>query len=280
MNSSLFALQNQAGSGGGCCQGLCCPVIVRVVCKSKTIECNRFLTGRKEGYEALSAEKRKTITIDGPAGAGKSTIGKLLAERLLYNYLDTGAIYRALALRVTELGIDKDDEQQIGDLAENISIRMCRIGPDVHIYMNETDVTAAIRTPEIGMLASSISAQPGVRKALLSIQRELGTNGGIVADGRDMGTVVFPRADFKFYLDADESERSKRRYMELLNKDVKTHLGDVHEEMAKRDKQDMERKASPLKPAEDAHIIDSTKMSIHEVVEKMLSIINPEKILR
>jgi cytidylate kinase len=123
------------------------------------------------------------------------------------------------------------------------------------------------------MLASKISAQPGVRKALMAIQRELGADGGIVADGRDMGTVVFPEADFKFYLDADDSERSKRRYLELLQKNVETNLGDVREEMAKRDKQDMERTTAPLKPAEDAIIIDTTKMNIQEVVEKMLSII-------
>lgn len=221
----------------------------------------------------LSPENRKTITIDGPAGAGKSTVGKLLAERLLYNYLDTGAIYRALALRVTELGIDKENEQKVGDLAAGISVRMSRVGSGVRIYLDDKDVTHAIRTPEIGMLASKLSAQPSVRKALLAIQRELGANGGIVADGRDMGTVVFPGADFKFYLDADDSERSKRRYLELLQKNVETNLGDVHEEMAKRDKQDMERTTAPLKPAEDAFIIDTTKMNIQEVVEKMFSII-------
>lgn len=221
----------------------------------------------------MSPENRKTITIDGPAGAGKSTVGKLLAERLLYNYLDTGAIYRALALRVTELGIDKENEQKVGDLAAGISVRMSRVGSGVRIYLDDKDVTHAIRTPEIGMLASKLSAQPSVRKALLAIQRELGANGGIVADGRDMGTVVFPGADFKFYLDADDSERSKRRYLELLQKNVETNLGDVHEEMAKRDKQDMERTTAPLKPAEDAFIIDTTKMNIQEVVEKMFSII-------
>lgn len=221
----------------------------------------------------MPQEKRKTITIDGPAGAGKSTVGKLLAERLLYDYLDTGAIYRALALRVAELGIDKENEKQVADLAACLRVSISRIGSDMHIFLGERDVTHAIRIPEIGMLASGISAQPGVRKALLAVQRELGANGGIVAEGRDMGTVVFPGADFKFYLDADDSERSKRRYLELRQKNVATDLGTVHAEITQRDRQDMERKAAPLRPALDAYIIDSTKMNVQEVVEKMLSIV-------
>jgi cytidylate kinase len=221
----------------------------------------------------MNVSAGKIVTIDGPAGAGKSTVGKLLAERLKYDYLDTGALYRALAFKAAEFEEREDIELRIPELVKNLNISIRCIQGQTRIYINEQDVTDQIRTPEIGMLASKISAYPSVRSALLSIQRELGKKGGIVADGRDMGTVVFPEADFKFYLDAVDSERSKRRYLELKQKNTEIDLNNVHKDMKLRDKQDMEREAAPLRPAQDAIIIDSTSMGINEVVERMLKMI-------
>ena len=219
-------------------------------------------------------DKKKTITIDGPAGAGKSTVGKILAERLGYEYLDTGAIYRALAFRVLDSGTDELSEERIGIMAQGVSISLHRNTEGLRIFLDGCDITAFIRTPEIGMLASTISAYSAVRKALLIIQRELGRYGGIVADGRDMGTVVFPSAEHKFYLVADEAIRVGRRYLELRQKTDEIELSDVQEDIRKRDKQDQERQLAPLKPAPDAVFIDSTGMGIMEVVDKMLSFIH------
>jgi cytidylate kinase len=179
----------------------------------------------------MNVSAGKIVTIDGPAGAGKSTVGKLLAERLKYDYLDTGALYRALAFKAAEFEEREDIELRIPELVKNLNISIRCIQGQTRIYINEQDVTDQIRTPEIGMLASKISAYPSVRSALLSIQRELGKKGGIVADGRDMGTVVFPEADFKFYLDAVDSERSKRRYLELKQKNTEIDLNNVHKDM-------------------------------------------------
>ena len=221
--------------------------------------------------------KKNIVTIDGPAGAGKSTVGILLAERLGYDYLDTGALYRAVAFRVSKRGISEAGEEPIARLASNLSIRVSRSSGEARVTEAGEDITDGIRSPEIGMLASKISAYPLVRKALLSIQRELGEKGGIVADGRDMGTVIFPDAAFKFYLDADPNERSKRRYLELKGKSREVRLSDVQQDMIMRDKQDTERKAAPLKPAADASVINSTHMSIREVIETMLAIIQKGK---
>jgi CMP/dCMP kinase len=218
----------------------------------------------------VGRDGKKTIAIDGPGGAGKSTVGKLLAKRLEYHYLDTGAIYRALALKVSELGLGIAEEQRIGELAQSVIIAFQNEGDSAKILLDGRDVSDAIRTPEIGMMASKVSAIPVVREALLTIQRKAAQYSDIVAEGRDMGTVVFPHADFKFYLDADEMERSKRRFLELRDKKVSIELSTVHEDMKKRDLQDMSRTSAPLKPADDAIMIDSTHMGVEEVVEQML----------
>ena len=218
-------------------------------------------------------KKKFVVTIDGPAGAGKSTVSKALARRLSYLYLDTGALYRAFAYKVIKEGILPDDEKAIAALCARIELSLDNIDGSLNVFIDDANVTKRIRSEEVGLVASTVSAVSAVRERLLSIQRNAGKKGGIVAEGRDMGTVVFPTADYKFYLDADVEERVKRRYSELLSQgdsvDYKTVAGDL----VVRDKQDQERKLAPLKASGDAIIVDSTRMSVAEVVEKMISII-------
>jgi len=221
-------------------------------------------------------KKRLVITIDGPAGAGKSTVSKILAGRLSYLYLDTGAIYRAFALKVAEIGISADDEKQLSGLCEKIELSLKIVNGNFKIIVDDEDVTQKIRTQKIGMLASRVSAVPVVRKFLLSLQRETGKDGGIVAEGRDMGTMVFPDADSKFFLDANLEERSRRRFAELSGRGKDIDFEEIKKDLMVRDRQDSERRIAPLKPAGDSIIIDSTDMSIMDVVERMMRIIKPE----
>lgn len=213
------------------------------------------------------------IAIDGPAGAGKSTVSKALARKLSYVYLDTGALYRAIAYKILEEGISPDNEKLLSDLCNRTNIHLKNIDGNLNVFIDSENVTDKIRTEEVGLLASTVSAMPIVREALLSIQREVGQKGGIVAEGRDMGTVVFPEADCKFYLDAGTEERVKRRYNELITRGNKTDYQKIKRDLIVRDQQDQEREIAPLKVSQDAIIIDSTNISIAGVVEKMLSII-------
>ena len=217
--------------------------------------------------------KKFVVTIDGPAGAGKSTVSKVLARKLSYIYLDTGALYRAFAYKVLEEGILPHDDRALADLCSRIEIYLENIEGILNVFVDGENVTKRIRSEEVGLAASTVSAVSAVRKRLLSIQRDVGEKGGIVAEGRDMGTVVFPNADYKFYLDADVEERIRRRHSELLTRgggsDYKTIAGDL----VARDRQDQERDIAPLKASEDAIIVDSTRMSVTEVVKKMISII-------
>jgi len=213
------------------------------------------------------------ITIDGPAAAGKSTVSKELSKRISYACLDTGALYRAIAYKVSEQGISSDNERLLSELCEKIRISLKKISRDMKVFVDEEDVTEKIRTEDIGLLASKVSAVPAVRRALLSIQRKAGEEGGIIAEGRDMGTVVFPYADIKFFLDADIPERAKRRYLELLEKGSSSDFEEVKVSLIKRDQQDTARNISPLKPSEDSIIIDTTSLRVEEVVEKMVGII-------
>ena len=217
--------------------------------------------------------ERLTIAIDGPSGAGKSTVARSLAKRLGYVYIDTGAMYRSLALRVKEKGIPPENELTLRQLALSIHIHFATEGGQTRVFCEGKDITEAIRTPEISRLASSISKQKGVREVLVQMQRKMGEEGGVILEGRDIGTVVFPGADVKFYLDAESDERVRRRYDEMVEKGVKVDFKETQEELLQRDYNDTHRVHSPLKKADDAVFIDSTHRSVEEVVEEMVRVI-------
>jgi len=217
-------------------------------------------------------QKALVITIDGPAGSGKTTVSRLLAEKLNYQYVDTGALYRCIAFEVDAAGIVPTDNRQIRDLCQDLSISFRKINGTSRIFSNDKDVTDKIRTPEVTMLASAVSAMPAVRQHLLNVQRKMGEKKSVVFEGRDMGTVVFPNADVKFYIDATIDIRAQRRHRELKAHHTQT-LEAVREDMKIRDRNDSSRELSPLKPAEDAFIIDTTHLSAEEVVEVMLATI-------
>ncbi|MCX5827741.1 MAG: (d)CMP kinase [Deltaproteobacteria bacterium] len=232
------------------------------------------MDGRLVGEEDEVLKRDLIVTIDGPAGSGKSTVSKVLARRLSYLYLDTGALYRAVAYLIGREGVSGNDEQVLYDLLKSADIRLQKSGDVLQVYVNGEDVTGHLRTEEIGLTASKISALPLIREILLPIQRKAGASGGIVAEGRDMGTVVFPDADVKFFLEASESERIQRRFMELSNRGDGIPYGNIARDMRQRDLQDRERTVAPLRPHEEAVIIDTSSMTIAEVVEAMLGIIN------
>ena len=220
--------------------------------------------------------KKIIITIDGPGGAGKSTIAKMLAQNLGYSLLDTGAIYRTLAYLARKSGIDWGDEPALAELAVSLPISFemrCMIN---HVLLNGQDITDAIRTPEISMGASQVSAFPMVRKALLSLQRSMGERGGIVIEGRDTGTVVFPKADKKIFLTASLDIRASRRQKELQDKGIKATIQSVLEEIRQRDLQDSSRQVAPLIKADDALEIDTTTLSIDEVIATIMKQIGYE----
>jgi cytidylate kinase len=219
-------------------------------------------------------KQRLVITVDGPAGSGKSTVSRLLAERLSCAYLDTGALYRAVALKALREGIDTGDVAGLEALCGRTRVTL-RGGPggQTRVFVDDEDVTLLIRTPEVSMLASKVSAVAAVRQALLPIQRKAAADSGVVAEGRDMGTVVFPDAPFKFFLTASIEERSRRRYLELVEKDQGISVDNVREDVTRRDRQDSDRQVAPLRAAEGAIVIDSTNLGIAEVIEKMLKII-------
>ena len=215
-------------------------------------------------------EKKFVITIDGPAGAGKSTVSKTLAKKLDYIYLDTGALYRALAYKTLKLKISLDEVSALANLCSNTTVVLKNIDGQMQVYVDGEDVEERIRTEEVGLAASKISTFAAVRERLLNLQREAGAEGGIVAEGRDMGSVVFPHADYKFYLDANLEERIKRRHKELLEKGATVEYKSIQKDMFARDKQDKHREIAPLKAPDGAIIIDSANLSVPEVVEKLI----------
>jgi cytidylate kinase len=214
---------------------------------------------------------RPIVAIDGPAGAGKSTVAKRVAQALGFVLLDTGALYRAVALAAKRGGVDVNDANRAGALAEDLARRSAiRLEPE-RVTLDGADVSREIRTPDMGMDASTVSAHPAVRKALLDMQRKAGEDGGIVAEGRDIGTVVFPDAEHKFFLTASAEVRARRRFEELVAKGQKVTEEETLAEVKRRDAQDEGRVVAPLKPAPDAELIDSSSMVIDAVVDLVLA---------
>ncbi len=220
------------------------------------------------------ARERIAIAIDGPGSAGKGTVAKGVARRLGYQYVDTGAMYRAVALVADRRGVSLDDEAALTALASGLSFRFGWDGDVLRVFVDEEDVTSAIRTEDAGQGASRVSAHPGVRGALLDLQRQLAAAGGVVMDGRDIGTVVLPDARVKVFLDADVSERARRRHDELVRRGEVVAFHDVLSDLEQRDARDRDRAAAPLRPADDAVIIDSTDMTIRQVVDRVLALVS------
>lgn len=211
------------------------------------------------------------IAIDGPAGAGKSTIARMVADRLGFIYVDTGAMYRAVALYLIRSGIDPGDETASGEAVSNVDIRLANDNGSQKIFLNGEDVTDQIRTQEVGSAASLASRYGTVRNKLTGLQREIAGRNNVVMDGRDIGTTVLPDAQLKIYLTADAATRAKRRRDQLAEKGKEVpDLSDIEKEIRARDRQDMERKNSPLKKADDAVLVDSSKLSIDEVRDAIL----------
>jgi CMP/dCMP kinase len=213
--------------------------------------------------------RRLIVAIDGPAGAGKSTTARLLAERLGYALLDTGAIYRTMALRARERGIAWDDGPGVAALADGLEISFQLEGTINRVFANGADLTSAIRTPEISDGASRVSSLPEVRAALLGLQRRIGGQGGVVVEGRDIGTVVFPSAEAKFFLTASTDERARRRVAELRAAGKPADEQKTRAELVERDERDSTRAAAPLRRADDAIEIDSSALGADEVVSQM-----------
>ena len=207
------------------------------------------------------------ITIDGPAGAGKTTLSKMLATNLNYRYLDTGALYRAVAYAIRQQGVRVDDDPSLAKVCADIQIQFV----EDRLLLYGVDISDRIRTPEITMLASAASARPLVRKALLGIQRKIGHGKGLVAEGRDMGTVVFPEADLKFFLDASIHQRAQRRHAQYGETNNDQSLEEIEKDIRRRDENDSNRDVAPLRPASDAIIIDSTRLPADQVLERMLA---------
>lgn len=222
-------------------------------------------------------KKGLVIAIDGPSGAGKSTAARLLARKLGYTYIDTGAMYRAVGWKAVRLGINPSDEQSLANLCSVTDITIQHDDSGQKVLVDGVDVSGEIRTPEMGMMASAVSKSPAVRARLLILQRKLGERGGVVMDGRDIGTVVFPDADVKIYLDASAEERGKRRYLELRAKGTNVNLEQITEEIRVRDRQDSGRDIAPLKQASDARHIDSSDMTIDEVVDALLAVVEEKR---
>ena len=212
------------------------------------------------------------IAIDGPAGAGKSTIAKLVAKELSFIYVDTGAMYRGMAYACLKAGVDVEDEEAVSKKCQESTIEICYEEGEQIVLLNGENVNGYIRTPEVSAATSKIAVYSGVRARLLDLQKDLAKKQDVVMDGRDIGTIVLPQADLKIFLTASSAERARRRTKELLEKGQEADFEQIKKEIEERDQRDSNRKVSPLKQAEDAIFLDSSDLTIREVVEKILSL--------
>ncbi len=219
------------------------------------------------------ARKKPVVAIDGPTGAGKSTVAQVLAQRLGFRYVDTGAMYRSVAWAARQQGIDINDEGAVAALAHSLKIAFLPSGAGQRVEANGVDVTEAIRSPEVSDAASIVSAHPAVRKALVTLQRQLGRDGGVVMEGRDIGTVVFPDAELKVYLTATPESRARRRYEELRARGAEVTLAALARAEEERDRRDSTRDLSPMRPAPDAIVIDTTQQPVETIVERILTLL-------
>jgi len=214
------------------------------------------------------------IAIDGPSGVGKSTLSKMLAERLGYINIDTGAMYRSVALAMNRHAVSPDDTAGLSALLDTVDITFVRSGQGEKVLLNGEDVSAQIRTPEVSRLTPNIAAIPRVREAMVERQRRMGRDGGVVLEGRDIGTVVFPHAEVKLFMVASAEERGKRRFLELQQKGVTVDLQETIREVEARDRVDSERSHSPLIKADDAVEIDTTGLNVEQVLQRMLNVVH------
>lgn len=216
------------------------------------------------------------IAVDGPAGAGKSTIAKMVAKELSFVYIDTGAMYRAMALLVIRNNIDINDEEKVSSLCESADVKITYQNGEQVVVLNGENVNGLIRQPEVGDAASAVSVYKRVRAYLVKLQQKLASTENVIMDGRDIGSCVLPNADVKIYLDADVKVRAKRRYDELLAKGMEADLNEIETQMIERDYRDMHRENSPLVKVEDAKVIDSSYMSIEEVKDEIIRLFRNE----
>lgn len=214
------------------------------------------------------------IAIDGPAGAGKSTIAKKVAKELGFIYVDTGAMYRSMALYFIRNGIKSDEEERIASVCDNIRVSIDYVNGEQQVILNGENVNAFIRTEEVSMMTSDTSKYPVVRNKLLSLQRELASKKNVIMDGRDIGTCVLPDAEVKIYLTASSAERARRRYAEQVERGIDCDIKQIEKDIIARDEQDMNREIAPLKQAEDAVYLDSSDMNIEQVVKAIIDIYN------
>ena len=215
--------------------------------------------------------KNFIITVDGPSGAGKGTLCHALAEKLGFDFLDSGAIYRITALAAVKSGTALDDEDSLAEIGRNLDVKFIPKDGEVNVILNGENVGDQIRTAEAGQNASKVAVFPKVRAALLQRQRDFSSDRGLIADGRDMGTVVFPEAQVKLFLDASAEERTKRRVKQLQEKGFNANFDEILAEIKERDYRDRNRAVAPLVPAKDALLLDSTDLSINEVIEQALN---------
>lgn len=218
-----------------------------------------------------------SIAIDGPAGAGKSTIAKSIAKQLKFTYIDTGAMYRAIGLYLIRNKITSNEEENISKACKNVDITIEYIDGEQQVILNNENITKLIRTEEVGNMASASATNKYVRFKLVELQRQLASKTNVIMDGRDIGTYVLPNADVKVYLTASSKKRANRRHLELLEKGIEAHVDEIEKDIIERDNRDMNREFAPLSQAEDAVLVDSSDMSINEVVDLIINIYKEKK---